>query len=100
MIHVRVRDEGVRGAQQRAGGQRAQVAEVEQQRAALVAHVHPQPGLVTARVDEVRVEHGAPGDTEQAGRPPCELVAIVRSRLPPSARDLTPGRGSGSCRQP
>ncbi len=69
MIDVRVADEDVRQAQQFARRQRGNVAQVEQQRAPLVAKVDVQAGIAEGVVDQGGLEqraHGT-GSREAAG---------------------------------
>ena len=56
MIHVRMRDEDVREPHQLARRQRVDVADVEQQRAPLVAKVDVDPGIAECLVGELRLE--------------------------------------------
>src|ERR1041385_1889711 len=56
MIHVRVRDEHVRHAHQFARRQHADVAKVEQHRAALVPEIDEESGVAERLVGQTRLE--------------------------------------------
>jgi hypothetical protein len=66
VVHVGVTDERVADAQQQARRQVLDVTEVEQQRAAFVAHVDDEARLQAGRVDKARVERGSHGARREA----------------------------------
>src|SRR2546421_6584275 len=69
VIHVRVRDEHVRNPHELPRRQHAQVAKIEEQRAAFVAEVDIEPGITERFVDEARLEE-VPHVVTMSGRPP------------------------------
>ena len=83
MIHMPVADERVADAQELARGQRAQVAEVEEQGPTLEHEVDVDAGIAERRVDEMRIEAARHGDPHVAlSQSRYKLVRVRPQRVP------------------
>jgi hypothetical protein len=89
-----VADERVADAQQQARRQLRDGAEVEQQRAAFVAHVDDEARFQAGRVDEARVERGSHGSRREAVEVRTTGQALRPSSRAPSCAAVTTQRNN------